>query len=77
MKAELKVIERKIEESRACDPEVINRLVTGAEVCKETANRWTDNISIMQSFYKDKLSGMTDAKFFDHFGLPKDFDYLE
>ena len=45
-------------------------------VCKEGANRWTDNIFSLQSFCANKFN-IARNDFGSQFGIPEEFDYVE
>ncbi|KAJ1898673.1 Meiotic nuclear division protein 1 [Kickxella alabastrina] len=58
-----------------CDPVVMAGRKRAAVVAKDAANRWTDNVFIMQSWVRDKFN-MDVADFNKHFGVPADLDNL-
>ncbi|KAJ1936567.1 Meiotic nuclear division protein 1 [Kickxella alabastrina] len=58
-----------------CDPVVMAERKRAAVVAKDAANRWTDNVFIMQSWVRDKFN-MDVADFNKHFGVPADLDNL-
>jgi hypothetical protein len=72
--AEAKV---EIEKYSANSPEMLDKLKADVAVCKEAANRWTENIYLLFSFIKKKKPGMSDADLLKAFQLPADFDYVE
>ena len=37
-----------------CDPERLKKLKAGVVVCKDSANRWTENCQLMVSYFKKK-----------------------
>jgi len=60
----------------SCDPEALDDLREKTKVCKEAANRWTDNVFVMKSFVIDK-SGIDRNDFDRNFSIPEEFDYVE
>jgi len=62
-----------------CDMDSINKLKNGQQVCRDAANRWTDNIYVLLSYMKNKTGNpeMTDANILKYFDLPADLDQLE
>ncbi|KAJ1815124.1 Meiotic nuclear division protein 1 [Coemansia sp. RSA 2599] len=58
-----------------CDPVLMAQKKTHTAIAKDAANRWTDNIFIIQGWVRDKFS-MDPADFNKHFGIPADFDNL-
>ncbi|PVU99668.1 hypothetical protein BB560_005471, partial [Smittium megazygosporum] len=64
-----------LERFRECDPEVLRALKEKSTIAKTAANRWTDNIFILQSWCRDKFNIET-STFNKQFGLPDDFDNI-
>ncbi|KAJ1852689.1 Meiotic nuclear division protein 1 [Coemansia sp. RSA 2703] len=56
-----------------CDPVLMNKRRADAAVARDAANRWTDNVFIMQGWLRDKFN-MEPAEFAKYFGVPADFD---
>ena len=44
-----------------CDPERLKKLKAGVVVCKDSANRWTENCQLMISYFKKKGVEMDQA----------------
>jgi len=72
----LNELDQKLSKFATSDPERIKKLDQGAQVCKQAANRWTDNIHCLLSFYKSKRPETTEVEFYKYFDLPADFDEL-
>ncbi|KAJ1959224.1 Meiotic nuclear division protein 1 [Dipsacomyces acuminosporus] len=64
-----------LQQFKECDPVLMNKKRQESAVAKDAANRWTDNIFIMQSWVRDKFN-METANFNKYFGIPSDFDNL-
>ncbi len=60
----------------ASDPEKMKQLEKAVKVCRDSANRWTDNIHVMLSFYKGKMAEYNEEELLKHFQLPVDLDEL-
>ncbi|KAJ2826892.1 Meiotic nuclear division protein 1 [Coemansia furcata] len=58
---------------KECDPVLMNQKRTESTVARDAANRWTDNIFIIQSWVCEKFN-MDTADFAKHFGIPPDMD---
>ncbi|KAJ2721482.1 Meiotic nuclear division protein 1 [Coemansia sp. Benny D115] len=78
--AELAEVEAKCEGQRKelrvfeeCDPKVLGARRAEAVVARDAANRWTDNVFIMQSWMREKFNIET-SQFEKYFGIPADFD---
>ncbi|KAJ2776726.1 Meiotic nuclear division protein 1 [Coemansia interrupta] len=56
-----------------CDPVLMNKRKADAVVARDAANRWTDNVFVMQGWLRDKFN-MEPAQFNTYFGVPADFD---
>ncbi|XP_076107851.1 meiotic nuclear division protein 1 homolog [Mytilus galloprovincialis] len=65
-----------IEKYKECDPEVVEGVKKQAEISKDAANRWTDNIFSVKSWIKNKFS-FEESVIDKQFGIPADFDYIE
>ncbi|KAL5015739.1 hypothetical protein ScPMuIL_005328 [Solemya velum] len=65
-----------IERYRKCDPEVLKAARHEAEVFKEAANRWTDNIFSIKSWIKQKFA-FDDQTIDKQFDIPAEFDYVD
>ncbi|KAI9137181.1 meiotic nuclear division protein 1 [Paraphysoderma sedebokerense] len=60
---------------KECDPEVLEAKERKTQVCKDAANRWTDNIFILQSYCTRQMN-LESKRFFEAFELPDDFDSI-
>ncbi|KAJ2308975.1 Meiotic nuclear division protein 1 [Coemansia sp. RSA 2706] len=58
-----------------CDPVLMNKKREEARVAKDAANRWTDNVFIIQGWIKDKFS-MDMDEFNKYVGIPADLDSI-
>jgi len=58
------------------DPDYIRALEDGADIARESANRWTDNIFSVRSWCTEKFSCST-ADFNQNFEVDPDLDYVE
>jgi len=58
------------------DPELIEKIKADVSVCKDAANRWTDNVFSLMSYCKNKLN-MDSARINGMFDIPEDFDNIE
>ncbi|KAJ1882848.1 Meiotic nuclear division protein 1 [Coemansia sp. RSA 486] len=67
--------QEELRQFRECDPELMAQRKKQAVVAKDAANRWTDNIFIIQGWVRDKFN-MDPNDFNKHFGIPADFDNL-
>lgn len=76
LSAELARDEEKLALHSDCDPDRLKEIEEATTQCRYAANRWTDNVLEMLSYFKKKNSEVTDEKFFKHFQLPTDLDYI-
>lgn len=60
-----------------CDPAVFNAVKDAAKVCKEGADRWTDNVFAARSWVANKFPGRTQAELDSMMKIPAGFDYVE
>lgn len=67
--------QQELQQFKECDPALMKRKREEAKTAKEAANRWTDNVFIMQSWVRDKFN-MEAADFNKYFGVPSDFDNI-
>ncbi|KAJ1984827.1 Meiotic nuclear division protein 1 [Dimargaris cristalligena] len=58
-----------------CDPVLLKAKDAAAEAAKDSANRWTDNIFILQSYCQNQFQ-ITNSDFSANFGIPEDFDSI-
>jgi Leucine zipper with capping helix domain len=59
------------------DPEVLVEIDKAKAVCRDSANRWTDNIFNFLSLFKKKRPDLKQRDIYKYFELPEDFDYIE
>lgn len=72
---EKKRAQREIDTYRDNDPEVYDKMKSGADVAKKAANRWIENIFLLKSWLKTKFR--VDESVIDkQFGVPSDLDYI-
>ncbi|KAJ1732645.1 Meiotic nuclear division protein 1, partial [Coemansia biformis] len=62
-----------LQKFKECDPAVLNQKRNEAREARDAANRWTDNIFIIQSWVREKFN-MDMDDFNKHFGIPADLD---
>jgi len=62
--------------STFADPDAVRKLDAYAKTSRAAANRWTDNVFVVLSFYKNRMSDFDQAAFLKNFGLPDDLDEL-
>lgn len=55
-------METKLKKYSACDPDMLKELDGAAIVCRDAANRWTDNIDVMRAFFRRYNAELTDEK---------------
>ncbi|KAJ2392620.1 Meiotic nuclear division protein 1 [Coemansia sp. RSA 2559] len=65
--------EAELQQFKECDPVLMKQKREHAKIAQEAANRWTDNIFIMQSWTRDKFN-METENFNKFFGVPNDLD---
>lgn len=58
-----------------CDPARLTSIKKGIDVCRDSANRWTDNCIIMASMMREKCD-LSSEELFKQFGIPKDLDNI-
>ncbi|KAJ1984482.1 Meiotic nuclear division protein 1 [Dimargaris verticillata] len=66
---------QELDKFRECDPVLLKAKERAANEAKDAANRWTDNIFIIQSYCVNKF-GVETADFNKQFGITDDFDNL-
>ncbi|KAI9505431.1 Meiotic nuclear division protein 1 [Coemansia spiralis] len=62
-----------LQQFKECDPVLMAKKREEATIARDSANRWTDNVFILQSWTRDKFN-MESADFNKYFGIPTDFD---
>ncbi|KAJ2158216.1 Meiotic nuclear division protein 1 [Coemansia sp. RSA 552] len=62
-----------LQKFKECDPVLMNQKRDEARVAQDAANRWTDNIFILQSWLRDKFA-MDVAQINKFFDIPDDLD---
>ncbi|KAJ1957544.1 Meiotic nuclear division protein 1 [Dispira parvispora] len=67
---------KELEQFRECDPVLLKAKERAAQQAKDAANRWTDNIFILQSYCSNKFM-IPAADFNRQFGIPEDFDNID
>ncbi|KAJ2121321.1 Meiotic nuclear division protein 1 [Coemansia sp. RSA 720] len=65
--------QEELKQFKECDPVLMNRKREEAVMAKDAANRWTDNVFIIQSWVRDKFN-MDMGEFNKFFGIPAEFD---
>ncbi|KAJ1662226.1 Meiotic nuclear division protein 1 [Coemansia sp. RSA 1813] len=65
--------ETELQQFKECDPALMAQKKEHAKAAQEAANRWTDNIFIMQSWTRDKFN-METENFNKFFEVPNDLD---
>ncbi|KAJ1679455.1 Meiotic nuclear division protein 1, partial [Spiromyces aspiralis] len=80
---ELKVLEEQLnkdtaelEKFRECDPEILRQKEAEALSAKDAANRWTENIFMLQSWVSTQFN-VPVSEFNKNFGIPNDLDTAE
>ncbi|KAJ2895275.1 Meiotic nuclear division protein 1, partial [Coemansia aciculifera] len=58
---------------KECDPVLMKQKRAESVVARDAANRWTDNVFIIQSWVCEKFN-MDASDFAKHFGIPADMD---
>ncbi|KAF7232815.1 hypothetical protein EG68_07829 [Paragonimus skrjabini miyazakii] len=61
---------------RKFDPELLDSLKRDRLVALNAANRWTDNVFVIQSWLTKKFP-IDETTFRRQFGIPENFDYIE
>ncbi|KAJ1946373.1 Meiotic nuclear division protein 1, partial [Linderina macrospora] len=65
--------QEELQQFKECDPELMNQRRKETVVAQDAANRWTDNIFIIQGWTRDKFN-METSQFNKAFGIPDDLD---
>ncbi|KAL1465195.1 hypothetical protein WDU94_004784 [Cyamophila willieti] len=73
---ELDTIKKELEKYKDNDPAMLKTIEKSAEIAKEAANRWTDNVFSIKSWCKNKF-GLEESALNKHFGIPEELDYIE
>ncbi|ORX45972.1 meiotic nuclear division protein 1 [Piromyces finnis] len=71
-----KKFKEEIKKYEDCDPVIIEQKRKESEKAKEAANRWTDNIFILQSFCNNRFY-VTPKDFCKNFNIPEDLDTID
>eukprot|EP00808_Paulinella_micropora_P001416 g26771.t1 len=74
--AQLQELDAQLAKFADSDPEKVQQLEKAIQICKDAANRWTDNIYLHLGKAKERNYEMNDAQFFEHFSLPKDLECI-
>jgi hypothetical protein len=61
----------------ANDPAELKKLEASKRIVVSAANRWTDNISELASFFRKKRPELQTAQIHQHFGLPAELEYVD
>jgi len=69
-------LKTEIKKYEDCDPVIIEQKRQESEKAKDAANRWTDNIFILQSFCYNKFY-VTPKDFCKNFNIPEDLDTID
>eukprot|EP00455_Lapot_gusevi_P009256 TRINITY_DN14134_c0_g1_i1.p2 TRINITY_DN14134_c0_g1~~TRINITY_DN14134_c0_g1_i1.p2 ORF type:complete len:110 (-),score=14.21 TRINITY_DN14134_c0_g1_i1:253-558(-) len=77
VKKQIAQVDAQLQQYAQVDPQRLQQMAQATRVCKDSANRWTDNVFILKKYYQGKMYSLTNKEFFGYFGLPEDFDYLE
>lgn len=72
---EKKRVQREIDTYRDNDPEVYDKMKSGADVAKKAGNRWIENIFLLKSWLKTKFR-VDESVIEKQFGIPSDLDYI-
>ena len=73
--AEVKERQRRLRAVAAFDPSILSQLSSATQVAFEAANRWTDNLFILEQFCSSRLKIST-REFRKRFGLPHNLDFF-
>ena len=76
LEQENKKLVAELEKYKELDPDAYDQRKKDLAVYKEAANRWTDNIFTLQSYFSNKFN-FAKSDFDSQFGIPDDFDYVE
>lgn len=78
LRATKRDLTEKLNKYASTDPERIKQLESGIEVCKVAANRWTENVMTLMSYFKQNgfCGEATDEQILANFNLPPDLDTL-
>ncbi|KAF0979903.1 hypothetical protein FDP41_001056 [Naegleria fowleri] len=58
------------------DPELIEKIKSDVSVCKDAANRWTDNVFALVMYCKKNFN-MDQKSIYERFEIPEEFDNIE
>ncbi|OON23720.1 Mnd1 family protein [Opisthorchis viverrini] len=75
-RARLEELTSELAQLRKCDPERLEELKSERQCAFDAANRWTDNVFVIQSWLRNKFS-LEEAQFRRQFNIPENFDYIE
>ncbi|KAI8870901.1 tripartite motif-containing 2 [Ramicandelaber brevisporus] len=67
---------KELEQYKENDPVMLQRKLDLAQEAKGHANRWTDNVFLLQSYAYNKFN-CDKSDFFRQFGIPESFDEIE
>lgn len=74
--AKYKELNKELMHFRDCDPATLELKEKAMAVAKDAANRWTDNIFILQSYCR-QFFNMSTEDFCRQFEIPEDLDNIE
>ncbi|KAK9688267.1 Meiotic nuclear division protein 1 [Basidiobolus ranarum] len=66
---------KELQKFRDCDPALLETKAKAADIAKDAANRWTENIFILQSYCCNKFN-IERSEFDKQFQIPEDFDTI-
>ena len=75
LKARNKELKDDLRQYEKCDPKKLEELKAKTKVCKDAANRWTDNLYEIESWMKKTNPGLSAEELAANFPILKDLDY--
>jgi len=59
-----------------CDPKRLEEINKNKKVCKDSVNRWTDNLYEVEGWIKKNNAAVTTEQLHENFPILKDLDYI-
>lgn len=75
LKEEKAELEKTLADNAACDPAVVEELQALAERCVAAANRWTDNVFLVEEYVSKRLS-VSRSDMRKSFSIPMNFEFI-
>ena len=74
---EKSILETELKNYERSDPKIVQKMEDDSKVAKDAANRWTDNLYLIQQWIQQIKPGFTSKELEKNFPIYKELDYIE